>query len=168
MIKIELIAIGKEKVYSVGLIQVSNQGDVYIIHKIAGTDLHTSRHKSGVTHWKSQDFKFHRNIRKGTPIQEFKGIEFIYSGLLTLDNLPDLFREYRREKCNGVFAFDIREYKNAAFNMAVAILTEEGFPTLLQNWKQLKKRQIYLYTNTQPMIAVIVADAKQDGISGKQ
>ena len=64
------------------------------------------------------------------------------------------------KKCNGIFAIDMREYKDAAFNMSVAIFTEEGLISLFNSWKKLKKRQIYLFTDSHPMIAIMVADAK--------
>lgn len=64
------------------------------------------------------------------------------------------------KKCNGIFAVDMREYQNAAFNMVIAILTEEGFPYLIKSSKNFKKRQIHTSTDCHPMIAIIVGDAK--------
>ena len=66
------------------------------------------------------------------------------------------------KRCNGVFAFDMREYKNGAFNMSIAILTEEGLPKLYESWKKLEKHQIYLFTDCRPMIAITICDAKKE------
>lgn len=63
-IRIEIIAVGKEKIYSVGAVEVSHKGDVYVIHKIKDSDFHTSRHSSGETHWKSTKSEvFYQNQR---------------------------------------------------------------------------------------------------------
>jgi len=160
MIRIEIIAIGKEKIYSVGAVEVSQKGDVYVIHKMKGIGLHTSRHSNGKTHWKSKNNKVFIKIREGTPIKDFKGIEFLGTHAFGLESLPQLYKEYRMKKCNGIFAIDMREYSKAAFNMSIAILTEEGLPRLYESWKNLKKRQIYIFTDCYPMVAITIADAK--------
>ena len=77
MKRIEIIAIAKEKIYSVGYVTISKDGDVYLIHKAAGSDMHTSRHASGKMHWKSRINNLFQEIRKGVPIKDFKGIEFL-------------------------------------------------------------------------------------------
>jgi len=158
--RIEIIAIGEDKIYSVGAISVSKKGDVYIIHKTAGTDFHTSRHADGKTHWKSKQQNFFQKLREGVPIKDFRGIEFLGTHSFGLDSLPQIFKEYKMKKNNGVFAIDMREYKQAAFNMTIAILTEEGLSSLYNNWKNLKKRQIYIFTDCHPMIAITIADVK--------
>lgn len=160
MVRIEIIATGEDKIYSVGAISVSKNGDVYVIHKTAGSDFHTSRHADGKMHWKSRQYNFFQKIREGIPIKDFKGIEFLGTHGFGLDSLPQLYKEYRMKKCNGIFAIDMREYKQASFNMSIAILTEEGLPSLYTSWKNLKKRQIYIFTDCHPMIAVTIADAK--------
>jgi len=160
MKRIEIIAIAKEKIYSVGYVTISKDGDVYLIHKAAGSDIHTSRHASGKMHWKSPSNSFFQEIRKGVPIEDFKGIEFLGTWAFGLDSLPELFTKSKMKKCNGIFAIDMREYKDAAFNMSVTIFTEEGLISLFNSSKNLKKRQIYLFTDSHPMIAIMVADAK--------
>jgi len=160
MIRIEIIAIGEEKIYSVGAVKVSQKGDVYVIHKMKDVGLHTSRHSSGRTHWKSENNKVFVKIREGTPMKDFRGIEFLEAHGFGLDSLPQMYKEYRMKKCNGIFAVDMREYGKAAFNMSIAILTEEGLPRLYESWKNLRKRQIYIFTDCHPMIAITIADAK--------
>ena len=160
MVRIEIIAIGEDKIYSVGYVKISKNGDVYHIHKAGSSDMHTSRHASGSTHWKSKTENFHQEIRKGVPIKDFKGIEFLGSHTFGLNSLPEVYTEYKMKKCNGIFAIDMREYKDAAFNMSIAILTKEGLSTLYDSWEKLKKRQIYLFADSHPMIAIKVADAK--------
>lgn len=160
MKRIEIVAIGKDKIYSVGYVTISKDGDVYQIHKAFGSDMHTSRHASGSMHWKSRTVNLYQEIRKGVPIKDFKGIEFLGSTGFGLNSLPELYTESKMKKCNGIFAVDMREYKDAAFNMSVAILTKEGLPRLFDSWQKMKKRQIYLFTDSHPMIAITVADAK--------
>jgi hypothetical protein len=151
---IEVIAVGNDAMYSVGAIVVSPVGDVYQIFKMRNLDFHTSRHASGVTHWKSNKAQIFQNIRQGKPIKEFKGIEYLTTPSFSLESLPRLYDEYKMEKSNGVFAIDMREYAGQPFNLHVAILTEEGFPSLLANSKLLGKRQLYVYPDCHPMIAM--------------
>lgn len=158
MTKIEIIAIGENKIYSVGYVTIARDGGVFQIHKTGGSDMHTSRHASGSLRWTSETNS--QEIRKGVPIKAFKGIEFLGTHGFGLNSLPELYSEYKMEKCNGIFAVDMREYKDAAFNMSVAILTKEGLPRLFDSWQKMKKRQIYLFTDSHPMIAITVADAK--------
>ena len=160
MTKIEIIAIGEDKIYSVGYITISRDGGVFLIHKSLASDMHASRHASGSLRWTSATNNFSQEIRKGVPIKGFKGIEFLGTSGFGLNSLPELYTEYKMKKCNGIFAVDMREYKDAAFNMSVAILTKEGLSRLYDSWQKMKKRQIYLFTDSHPMIAITVADAK--------
>ena len=157
-IRIEILAIGQKKIYSVGAVEVSPKGEVYLIHKSKGEDFHTSRHASGETHWKLKDEII--KVREGSPMKDFKGIEFLGTQSFGLESLP-IFGEYHMKKCNGIFAFDMRDYKHAMFNLSIAILTEEGLPRLFESWKKLRKRQIYAYTDSHPMVAIMIADAKK-------
>ena len=161
MVRIEIIAVGKEKIYSVGTVEVSQKGDVYVIHKIKNSDFHTSRHSSGETHWKSIKNKVFTKIGDRKPIKDFKGIEFLGTYAFGLESLPRLHKEYKMQKSNGVFAVDMRNYRKAAFNMSIAILTEEGLPRLYESWRKFKKRQIYIYTDCHPMIAITIVDVKE-------
>lgn len=161
MVKIEIVAIGEGKIYSAGYVQVSKKGEVYYFQKGRSSDMHISRHCSGQVHLKSRQIGYFQKIREGISIDNFIGIEFLGTIAFGLNSLPDLFSEYKMKKHNGIFAIDLREYKNSAFNMSVAILTKEGLPQLYESWKKFKKKQIYLYTDCHPMIAITIADAKQ-------
>ena len=55
----------------------------------------------------------------------------------------------------------MRKYNQSAFNMTIAIFTEDKISDLLSNWEQYKKRQIYIYMDHKPMIAIMICDAKQ-------
>ena len=123
--------------------------------------MHLSRHASGNTHWKAEQSNSFQKLRNGVPINDFKGIEFLGTLAFGLNSLPELYTEYKMKRRNGVFAIDMREYKDAAFNMSLAILTKEGLPQLYESWKSMKKRQIYLFTKCNPMIAISVCDAKK-------
>jgi hypothetical protein len=102
---IEIIAIGKEKVYSVGSIVVKESGDVYFNHYTLDSDFHLSRHASGATHWKSKEINLTQNIRKGQSIKDFKGIEELQMvGITSSDSLPEIFKEYKKEKMMGYSA----------------------------------------------------------------
>lgn len=159
VIRIEIVAVGEEKIYSVGTVEVSENGDVYVIDKFKGAgDSHLSRHSSGELHRKIRNEV--TRIRKGIPIRDFRGIEFLGTHAFGLRSLPLLHKEYRMKKSNGIFAIDMRNYSKAAFNMTIAMLTEEGLLRLYESWKKLGKRQIYIFTDCHPMIAIMVADAK--------
>ena len=84
--RIEIIAVGRDNVYSEGAVNVSEQGDVYVIGKTKGGDFHTSRHTSGETHWKIKNKVM--EIRKGSPIKNFKGIEYLGTHAFGLKSLP--------------------------------------------------------------------------------
>jgi hypothetical protein len=99
-------------------------------------------------------------IREGIPIKDFKGIEFLETCGFGLESIPLLHKECRMKKCNEIFAFDMRDYAESAFNMSIAILTEDGLPRLYESWKRLGKRQIFIFTDCHPMIAIMIADAK--------
>lgn len=160
-IKIEIIAIGENKIYSAGAIEMSPNGDIYIVYKIKGDGgFHTSRHRDGKLHWKSKKCNVFIKIGDRVPIKNFNGIEFLGTHAFGLGSLPELYTEYKMKKCNGIFAIDMKEYKDSAFNMTVSILTEDGLPALYNNWKEKGKRQIYIYTNSHPMIAIMAADIK--------
>jgi hypothetical protein len=159
-IRIEIIAIGKGRIYSVGAVVVSPKGDVYQISKTNGSDLHVSRHSSGETHWRSIKHQISEKIRDGKPIGEFRGIEFLSTYAFGLESLPRLYEEYKLKKCNGIFSIDMREYEHAAFNMTFAILTGEALPSLLTGTQLLKKRQIYIFPDCHPMVAIVVGEAR--------
>lgn len=162
MTRIEVIAIGNDKVYSVSAIVVSGKGDVYLISRKKDSDFHMSRHASGETHWKSTKLKIFEKIRKGKPIKNFDGIESLGLEGFGLDSLPELYKEYEIKQYDGLFCLDMRQYKDKAFNMQVAMLTENGLPSLLTMSSLLDKRQICIFPDCNPMIAVVVGSAKQD------
>lgn len=160
---IEVIAIGENAVYSVAKICVlesKNGSEVYIMNKALGTDLHLSRHASGKTHLRSKKLGIDQDLGKRVPLASFKGFETFGPMAFGIKSLPRLYKEYKMKEYDGIFAIDMRAYKNTAFNLAISILTEEGLVTLQQMWKNLNKRQVYLYTDCQPMIAITVADVK--------
>jgi hypothetical protein len=152
--RIEVIAIGKDAMYSAGAIVVSSNGDVYQISKIKGDDFHMSRHASGERHWKSNKRRIFQKMGSGAPIRKFKGIENLGTTGFGLESLPKLFNEYTMGNCNGVFAIDMREYADQPFNLSVWILTAEGFPSLLTLSGLLGKRQMYVYPDCHPMLAM--------------
>ena len=158
--RIEIIAIGVEKIYSVASIEISQDGDVYLIERIKGGDYHLSRHASGQVHIRTSNLT--ENLWKGKPIKDFKGIECLGTSGFSLDSLPVLYKEYRLQRSDGVFCIDLRTYKGEAFNMCTHILTEDSLPTLLGSSNPLEKRQLYLYPDSTPMIAVTVGRVKSE------
>lgn len=153
---IELIGVISDKIYSLGYIKISKKGDIYHIYKIQNSDFHLSRHSDGKIFWTSKQLKFSHKIRDGKPIKEFKGIEIIGTNGFNTESLPELYTEYKMRKCNGIFAVDLREYKENTLNLALCILTKEGMNELYTIWEKENKKQVYLYTNSNPMIAIII------------
>jgi hypothetical protein len=154
-IRIETVAIGKDKIYSVGAVTVSEKGDVYVISKFKNNDFHTSRHSSGETHWKSEKRGVFHKLRDGKPIENLEEIEFLGTDAFGLESLPLLYREYKMKKSDGIFVVDLRDYSKAAFNMSIAILTNDGLPTLFDFANNV-------YSACHPMIAIMVFDAKRE------
>lgn len=157
--RIEVVAIGERGLYSVGAIVVSSKGDVYHISKFKKRGFHLSRHSSGKTHWK-MDRKEFLSIQDGKPIKDFKGIEFLGTISFGLELLPKLFKEYKMKRSSGIFTIDMREYQNACFNMSIAIFTEQYLPKLLTASQLLERRQIFIWPDCHPMIAMIVGKVK--------
>lgn len=58
----------------------------------------------------------------------------------------------------------MREYQGAAFNMQIAILTEEGLPSLFTSSNLLGNRQMYIFPDCHPMIAITVGDAMKAAV----
>ena len=161
MPKIEIIAIGMNKIYSVGRIHVSKKGDVYHAYKHKNDyGFHMSRHRDGTIHWKSKTEKI--PIRKTVDIENFSGVEYLGTQGFGLESLPELFNEYQIKKSDGIFAIDMRNYKESSFNLCIAIFTDEGLEKLYKAYKDYKKRQIYFYMDCHPKIAIIALDAKKD------
>ena len=156
--RVEIVAIRKEKTYSVGAVVVSQKGDVYVIHRIKDSDFHTSRHASGETHWKSKKNRIFAKFGDRKPISDFKGIEFLGTWAFGVESLPRLYKEYKMKKCNGIFVIDMREYTTAAFNMFIAILTKEGLLMLNELWEKHKKTHTFVLTDSRPMVAITIAD----------
>lgn len=154
--RIEIIAVGECAVYSIGAVEMTEKGEVYLIHKGSGS--HISRHASGVTHTRLPDGSKYL-IRNGPPIHDFRGIEFLATLAYGLESLPEIHREYRMQKCDGIFAVDMRAYRDSAFNMAIALVTDEGLDSLFEMWKAFGKGQLYMYTDIHPMIAIKIGDA---------
>jgi hypothetical protein len=100
--------------------------------------------------------------RKRQPIKGFKGIDFLPTVGFGLDSLPELYKEYELKKNDGLFCIDMRQYKDAAFNLSVSILTEEGLHSLLSGTKLFANRQISIFPECHPMIAIIIGTAKID------
>ncbi len=155
MKKIEIIAIGNNKIYSVGYIKIYKRGDIYHIHKIVGSDIHTSIHEDGTCHWKFRTIDFYHKLGKRVTIKDFKGLEFLGVNAFGIKSLPQIFSEYKIKKCNGIFAIDMREYNDDTFNLALFIVTKEGLSALYDSYIDQKKRQLYLFTDNEPMIALI-------------
>lgn len=158
--RIEIVAIGKDAVYSVGAVVVSSKGDVYIVSKMKHLDIKHSRHASGVLHLKSRKLEFFQKIRKGAPIADFRGLENLGVRGFGLDDLPKLFKEYQMQKCDGVFFFDMCDYSQKAFNMTVWMLTKEGLQELSDTIKEYTRGHTYVYSACHPMIAITVFDGK--------
>jgi hypothetical protein len=158
--RIEIIAIGNNMVYSVGAVVVSPRGDVYLIHRFKDSDFHMSRHASGERHWTSTKTKLFEKIGKGKPIEEFEGIESLGTSAFGVDSLPRLYKEYKMKKYDGIFCIDMRQFMGKPFNMLVSILTKEGLSSLVSNSERLENRQICLFPECTPMVAVTVGTAK--------
>jgi len=82
-------------------------------------------------------------------------------GISNSDSLPELYKECKMEKNDGVFCIDMRQYQNGTFNMFPYIFTEEGLLSLLSEKKLLVNRQISIFPECHPMIAIIVGTAKE-------
>jgi hypothetical protein len=162
--RIEIIAVGRDRLYSVGSVVVSQNGDVYLISRIKHVDSHLSRHASGEVHLKSAKINIDAKLGKRKPVNEFKGLEFLQTVGFGIDSLPSLYEEYKIKKCNGLFAIDMKEYEHAHLNMQFFILTMDALPSLLGK-SPLRKKQFYIFPDSSPMVGIIVGDFKKEELS---
>lgn len=152
---IEIIGVGRNAVYSIGKINLTKQGDVYLINKIGNIGLHLSRHKDGEIHLRTKDEQIYREEQKRIHIKDFDGIENLGSWAFGIDSLPELYTEYKPKKSNAVVAIDMRSFERLAFNLGIAILTEKGLPQFIKMWKDFKNRQVYISANSIPMVGIV-------------
>lgn len=157
---IEIIGIGKDSVYSIGKIQFTKQGDVYLISKIKDMGLHLSRHKDGKCHVRMRERKLFNNYEKRVSINEFDGFEFLQTWAFGLDSLPELYSEYKLGKCNAVVSINMQYFKGLAFNLGIALLSEKGIPQLMNMWKDFENRQVYICASSTPMVGIVFGAVK--------
>jgi hypothetical protein len=159
---LEIMAIGKTTIYSIGKIQLSKKGDIYLIQKDRHSlGMHLSRHRDGTIHTKMKNRFLSCNFTKRVPIKDFKGFEFLQTWGFGLESLPVMNKEYKYEKCDAVIAIDMRPYKGSTFNLGVILLTQDGLPKLFDMWKNFTNRQIYISAGSFPMIAVVFGSAPE-------
>src|SRR3989344_4754196 len=156
MQRIEVIVIGKDKkLFGVASVSVNKKGDVYLAYKCKDiTSLHVSRHSSGKRHMKNKLLDEKISLGVMPPISEFVGIESLGGQAFGIDSLLELYNEYQFKKCDGIFAIDMRNYKGTKFNLQTFILTKEGLNDLYRH-TLLKNRQIYIFLESTPMIAIV-------------
>lgn len=165
--RIEIIGIWDDKIYSIGKISINKKGDVYIIYKYTGHNFHASRHVSGEFHWKFSQPDLCQHIWHSTSIDKFKGIEQIGSlayGPINSASLSRYHHEYKIKKQDQVCEINLGDYQEG-FNLTIFMLTHEGIPALNIASSILTKRQVYLYTNFFPMIGIIVDILKSENLS---
>jgi len=162
---IELIAVAEKFVYSIGKIQITQKGDIYLISKIKNMGFHFSRHKDGNCHIRIKGLESTEDFEKRIPINSFDGFEVLGIWAFGLDSLPRLYKEYKPKKCNAVIAVYIGHLISFTFNLCVAILTEKGIPLLMNQWKDFENRQVYICANSRPMFGLVLGAVK--GKSGK-
>lgn len=152
---IEIIGIGRDAVYSIGKINVTKQGDVYVIRKLRDTGLHLSRHKDGNCHVRTKDDELYKLPSKGIHINDLDGLEFIETWAFGIDSLPELHTEYQPKKCNAIVAINMRHFEGLPFNLGIALLTQSGIPQLMEMWKDFKNRQVYICDSSDPMVGIV-------------
>ena len=156
---IEIIGVGRNSVYSIGKIQFTKQGDVYLISKIKDTGLHLSRHKDGKCHNRMKGKELFSELEKRVSINDLDGFEFLQTWAFGLDSLPELYAEYKLNKCNAIVAINMRHFKGLVFNLGIALLTEKGIPQLMNMWKDFENRQVYICAST-PMVGIVFGAVK--------
>jgi len=152
---IEIIAIGNGKIYSVGKINISKQGDIYIIKNIENIGLHFSRHKSGECHIRTKEKKLSSNFEKRETVDKFDGIEFLETWCFGIESFHGIYKEYKPKKCNNIVAINMSCFKKQPFNLGIWLLTEKGIPELMNMWKNFTNRQVYICTHSQLLVGFI-------------
>jgi len=159
---IEIIGIGRNAAYSIGKINITRQGDVYVIPKIGDSGLHLSRHRDGNCHVRTKKNELYKLPNKKVNINDFDGFEFIETWAFGIDSLPDLYKEYERNKCNAIFAINMRHFEGLPFNLGIALLTKSGIPQLMEMWKDFENRQVYICASSDPMVGIVFGAYKKE------
>lgn len=152
---IEILAIGRDAVYSIGKVDISKSGDVYLIHKIKNANLHTSRHRDGQLHTKLNNQILANHGKTRIPVEKFDGLEFLQTMAFGLDSLSELHKEYKPKKSNSIVAINMINYENLSFNLGIWILTENGIANFHKAYQNMENRQVYICASSKPMIGFI-------------
>ncbi len=156
--RIEIMAIGEHNSYSIGAVEVTEKGDFYLFIKFEGIPSKFSRHRSG-TIIVEKEVIGRMFIRKGEPIESFRGVEHITTVATGLGVLDTSFKEYEMKQCDGIFCIDMRMYENAAFNLLVYMLNKGSIRDFLEVASHFSKQQYYLYPGSYPLIGMVAVDA---------
>lgn len=146
--EIHIIANTGDARYSIGGVRITKNA-IYFLHKILGTDLHTSRYANGeYTHIRSRTTGHMTDLGKRTPIKNFRGIEAEGTMAAEIEAIPKIYKKAKRNYKNMV-EIDLTEHKKGTLNISLAIFTEDQLPKLQQ------MEGVQLYTKTNPHIAII-------------
>ena len=156
--RIEIMAIGEKIIYSLGAVEVTEDGDFYLFIKYEGSPSKFSRHKSGTLIVENEVIG-RLLIRKGEPIESFRGVEHIATVATGLGVLDTSFTEYEMKQCDGIFCIDMRMYERSAFNLLVYMLNKGSIRNFLETALQFSKQQYYLYPGSYPLIGMVAVDA---------
>lgn len=95
---IEIIAVGRDRVYSVGRIHITKSHDIYLISKIKDSGLHLSRHRDGRCHVRMKGKELSNDFEKRVSIGDFDGFEFLQTWAFGIDSLPELYGQKSQGK----------------------------------------------------------------------
>jgi hypothetical protein len=157
--RIEIIALNGASFYSVGTIEVTSKGEVYAILKTMPVVSKLSRHVSGQTRVENEVIG-RQVIRRGPPLKEFLGLEYLHTMSFRRGSLEEVFRKYELKKGEGIFCVDMRAYRDSAFNIVFYILTEEGLIDFYKQFPLSSKKQMYVFYDSHPKIGLIALDIK--------
>ena len=107
----EIIAVGRDRVYSVGRIHITKNRDIYLISKIKDAGLHFSRHRDGRCHVRMKGKELSNDFETRVPISDLDGFEFLQTWAFGIDSLPELYAQYRPNRCNAVVAINMRHFE---------------------------------------------------------
>ena len=159
---IEIIGIGRNAAYSIGKINITKQGDVYVIPKVPDMGIHLSRHKDGNCHVRTKNDELYKLPEKRVHIDDLNGLEFIETWSFGIDSLPELYAEYKPKKTNAIVAINMRHFEGLPFSLGIVLLTESGITQLMEMWKNFENRQVYICASSDPMVGVVFGAYKEE------
>lgn len=159
MVKVTIICAANKNFYRVGHVNVRSSGDVYFYNSAYELDSHTSRHKDGNAHIKSNKMGYEHKIGKLIPTKELDKLEHWGTWCFGIESVHELYKEFDFSDTEGIFTINMELYKDKSFNLCFCLIGRNGLQDFYSCWKIYPIAQLYVFAGCHPMIGIAAIDA---------